>query len=278
MAALDVWYATVDVPSVLRLMRDIRRHARHSVARARERGHLRALNKLTETFDGTPRIRHDPPLVVRVDDEPGLLAQIDGLIAGYRRTLPEERRVLFSRYHLVDAALKVVGVGSVGTHCWIGLLRSQAGDPLFLQVKEARASVLEGPLGTPWRRHQGNRVVSGQRLMQAFPDVFLGWASARGSARQYYVRQLEDMKGSFDVADMDGAELAAYGALCAWTLARSHARSGDAGAIAGYLGSSPAFDVAIGQFARRYADQNDEDYNALVEAIAGGRVAVHRDV
>jgi uncharacterized protein (DUF2252 family) len=273
MAALDVWYATVDVPSVLRLMRDIRTHARHSVARARERGHLRALNKLTETIDGMPRIRHDPPLVVRLDDEPALLAQLDGLIAWYRRTLPEERRVLFNRYRLVDVALKVVGVGSVGTHCWIGLLRSDAGDPLFLQVKEARASALEEPLGTRWRRHQGNRVVTGQRLMQAFPDVFLGWATAQGSGRQYYVRQLEDMKGSFNVVDMDAGELAAYGALCAWTLARSHARSGDAGAIAGYLGSSPAFDMAIGHFARAYAEQNDKDYNALVAAIAGGRVA-----
>lgn len=277
MAALDVWYATVDVPSVLRLMREIRTHARSSASRARERGHLRALDKLTTNVDGTPRIRHDPPLVLRLDDEPALLAQIDGLIARYRATLSEERRVLFKRYQLTDVALNVVGVGSVGTHCWIGLLRSEVGDPLFLQVKEARASVLEAPLGKRWRRHQGNRVVVGQRLMQAFPDLFLGWTTAEGSGRHYYVRQLEDMKGSFNVVEMNAAELAAYGALCAWTLARSHARSGDGAAIAGYLGSSADFDVAIGQFARAYAEQNERDYAALLEAVASGRVEAKRD-
>ncbi len=273
MAALDVWYSTVDVPSVVRLMRAIRSHAEHSAALAVERGHVRAHGKLTEDFGGTRRIRHDPPLVVRLDDEPAVLAQIDGLIAGYRTTLAEERRVLFDHYRLADVAMKIVGVGSVGTHCWIGLLHDRQGIPLFLQVKEARASVLEGPLRTRRQRHEGRRVVAGQRLMQAFPDLFLGWTTAPDSGRHYYVRQLEDMKGSFNVLDMDATELAAYGALCAWTLARSHARSGDAPAIAGYLGDSPSFDQAIGRFARAYAAQNERDHAALVDAIASGRVA-----
>jgi uncharacterized protein (DUF2252 family) len=273
MAALDVWYATVDVPSVLRLMRSIRTHTRRTADRAQQRDHLRALDRLTEPVDDTRRIRHDPPLVLRVDAEAAVLAQVDRLISRYRITLPTERRVLLARYRLADIAMKVVGVGSVGTYCWIGLLFGAAGDPLFLQVKEARTSVLEAPLGRPPQRHQGRRVLEGQRLMQAFSDVFLGWTQASDSGRDYYVRQLQDMKGSFTPEDMDADELAAYGALCAWTLARSHARSGDAPAIAGYLGASDAFDVAIGQFARAYALQNERDHGALIDAIAAGRVS-----
>lgn len=270
--SLDVWYATVDVDSVLQLIRSIRTHARRTSARARHRDHLRALNKLTEPTGDTSRIRHDPPLLRRVDDQPAVLAQVGNLLSRYRISLPPERRVLLDRYRLADIAMKVVGVGSVGTHCWIGLLQGQGGDALFLQVKEARVSVLEAPLGGRPHRHQGRRVVEGQRLMQAFPDVFLGWTMASDSGREYYVRQLQDMKGSFNVVDMNADELAAYGALCAWTLARSHARSGNASAIAGYLGRSSVFDVALGRFACLYADQNEQDYGTLVDAIADGRV------
>jgi uncharacterized protein (DUF2252 family) len=249
MGLLDLWYSTVDVASMLRLMRAIRTRARRTAARAAQRDHLRALDKLTEVVGDTRRIRHAPPLVLRMDDQETVLAQVGALIGEYRRTVPEERCLLFDRYRVTDVAMKVVGVGSVGTHCWIGLLHGEgngAKDPLFLQVKEARPSVLAGPLGPFRYGHHGQRVVVGQRLMQAFPDVLLGWTSASDSGRHYYVRQLQDMKGSFSVDGMEGAELASYGALCGWT----HARSGDAPAIAGYLGSSSRFDCAIRAFAR----------------------------
>ena len=275
MGLLDVWYDTVDITSLLPLMRSIRGRARRTAARARQRDHLRALSKLTEVVGDSRRIRHTPPLVLRVDEDRGVFGQLDQLIDQYRTTLPEERRRLFDRYRLTDVAMKVVGVGSVGTHCWIGLLHGTgngAGDPLFLQVKEARPSVLEAELGPGPHPHHGQRVVVGQRLMQAFPDIFLGWTSAPDSGRQYYVRQLQDMKGSFTVEGMTSGELSAYGALCAWSLARSHARSGDAAAIAGYLGSSSTFDLAVGRFARHYENQNRRDYQEFSEAISRGQL------
>ncbi len=281
MRLLDVWYSTVDVSSMLPIMRSIRARMQQTAEQARQRDHLKALSKLTEVVGQTRRIRHAPPLVLRLDGQEKVLAQLDELIEHYRATLPEERRVLFDRYRLTDVAMKVVGVGSVGTHCWIGLLHKEGSgvaDPLFLQVKEARSSVLDAELGTSAYSHHGQRVVVGQRLMQAFPDVFLGWTTAPDSGRHYYVRQLQDMKGSFSVDGMLGKELVAYGALCAWTLARSHARSGDAAAIAGYLGSSPAFELAIGEFSRQYADQNERDHATLSEAIAHGRVAARFNV
>jgi uncharacterized protein (DUF2252 family) len=281
MGLLELWYATVDVAAMLPLLRAIRARARRTADRAVQRDHLRALHKLTEVVGDTRRIRHAPPLVMRVDDQEAVLAQLGALITEYRTTLPEERRVLFDRYRVTDVAMKVVGVGSVGTHCWIGLLHGQGNgpnDPLFLQVKEARPSVLESQLGPSRYGHHGQRVVVGQRLMQAFPDVLLGWTSAADSGRHYYVRQLQDMKGSFTVDGMEGAELASYGALCGWTLARSHARSSDAPAIAGYLGSSPRFDRAIGAFAGSYADQNERDYEAFTGAIADGRLTVRTGV
>ena len=281
MGLLDVWYATVDVAAVLPLMRAMRARARKTADLARQRDHLRALRKLTEMDAGTRRIRHAPPLVLRVDDNETIMAQLAQLIDQYRSTLPDERRHLFDRYRLTDVAMKVVGVGSVGTHCWIGLLHGQgqnAADPLFLQVKEARTSVLEPVLGPAPFAHHGQRVVVGQRLMQAFPDVLLGWTTAPESGRHYYVRQLQDMKGSFSVEAMRGRELAAYGSLCGWTLARSHARSGDAPAIAGYLGRSPAFDVAVEAFACAYADQNERDYRTFIDAVATGRLEAVSDV
>jgi uncharacterized protein (DUF2252 family) len=281
MGLLELWYATVDVAAMLQLQRAIRSRARRTAARAVQRDHLRAVDKLTEVVGDVRRIRHAPPLVLRVDEQEEALAQLGSLIAQYRKTLPEERRLLFDRYRLTDVAMKVVGVGSVGTHCWIGLLHGGSHgpkDPLFLQVKEARPSVLEGPLGPSRYGNNGQRVVVGQRLMQAFPDVLLGWTSAPDSGRHYYVRQLQDMKGSFTVEGMKAGELASYGALCGWTLARSHARSGDAPAIAGYLGSSPRFDGAIGAFARSYADQNERDYDAFTRAVADGRLTVRPGV
>jgi uncharacterized protein (DUF2252 family) len=176
MRSLDVWYSTVDVSSMLPLMRSIRARMQRSADRARQRDHLKALSKLTEVVGQTPRIRHAPPLVMRLDGQENVLEQLEELIEYYRTTLPEERRVLFDRYRLTDVAMKVVGVGSVGTHCWIGLFQGEGNgvaDPLFLQVKEARSSVLDAQLGPSSYRHHGQRVVVGQRLMQAFPDVFL---------------------------------------------------------------------------------------------------------
>jgi uncharacterized protein (DUF2252 family) len=281
MALLDIWYATVDASAIVPLMREMRARARRATARAEQRDHLKALSKLTEAIGKVRRIRHAPPLVLRVADEQAMLRQIDQVIESYRHSLPEERRVLFDRYRLTDVAMKVVGVGSVGTHCWIGLLHGSGNgyrDPLFLQVKEARESVLEAVLGPAPQPHHGQRVVVGQRLMQAFPDIFLGWTTAPDSGRQYYVRQLQDMKGSFTIEGMTGEELAAYGALCAWTLARSHARSGDAQAIAGYLGTSTRFDLAIGAFAQAYADQNDRDYETFAAAVAEGRLEAQHGV
>jgi uncharacterized protein (DUF2252 family) len=182
---------------------------------------------------------------------------------------------------LIDVAMKVVGIGSVGTHSMVGLMHcegAEAGsDPIFLQVKEASASVLEPHLGPSEYPHHGQRVVVGQRMMQAFPDIFLGWTEARQTGRHYYVRQLHDMKGSADITRLEPAELAAYGATCAWTLARAHTRSGDAAVIAGYLGSGPTFDRAIAGFAESYADQNQLDFEALTTAAREGRVPVAVD-
>jgi uncharacterized protein (DUF2252 family) len=271
MRHVDVWYATVDASSMTELLRSAR--ARRTAHSAQQRDHLHALDRLTEPVGGERRIRHTPPLVLRVDDDPTVSAQIDAVMAAYRHGLPEERRVLFDRYRLADVAMKVVGVGSVGTRCWIGLLHGRDhDDPLFLQVKEARPSVLETGLGPAPQAHQGERVVIGQRLMQAFPDVFLGWTTAPDSGRHYYVRQLQDMKGSFRVETMPADELAAYARLCGRTLARSHARSGDAAAIAGYLGSSDTFERAVAAFARVYADQNQRDYESFSAAVAAGRI------
>jgi uncharacterized protein (DUF2252 family) len=281
MGLLDVWYATVDVAAVLPLLRAMRGRTRQLAKVARQRDHLKALGKLTESSTGRRRIRHDPPLVLRVAHDRAVMGQLQALIDGYRETLPAERRHLFDRYQVADVAMKVVGVGSVGTHCWIGLLEGpgeSGSDPLFLQVKEAKASVLDGVLGpSPWA-HEGERVVVGQRLMQAFPDVLLGWTTASESGRQYYVRQLQDMKGSFQVEGMQADELAGYGALCGWTLARSHARSGDAPAIAGYLGRSSVWDEAVGEFSLAYAQRNQEDFQVFVQAIVDGRIEATFDV
>ncbi len=193
---------------------------------------------------------------------------VEGLVDAYRANLSDERRYMFDRYRLVDVARKVVGVGSVGTRCWIALLQGPDDperDLIVLQVKEAVASVLEPHVGVSMLGHHGKRVVVGQRLVQAASDVFLGWADAPAADRQYYVRQLWDLKGKSDPMAMDRAHLRRHGELCAWVLARSHARTGDAVEIAGYLGGGSSFDDAIVQFSRRYARTNEADHAALVE-------------
>ncbi|MFD7841493.1 DUF2252 domain-containing protein [Nocardia sp. NPDC059764] len=268
----DVWYEMVDADKVAALMRPKHRKLTAKViSRARTRTSLHALDKLTELGpDGAPRIKADPPLLLPVPKN--AQQQLLSVLADYRDTLPEERRVLLDRYELRDIAMKVVGVGSVGTRCYIALLTGRnTGDPLFLQVKQAEPSVLSAHLSHSQFLHQGHRVVHGQRLSQSAGDIFLGWATGP-DGRFYYWRQLRDMKGSLSIDDMSPAQLREYAALCGHTLARGHARSGDRAAIAAYLGGKDTFDRAMGEFALAYADQTDADHESLLAAIESGRI------
>ncbi|MFJ4831097.1 DUF2252 domain-containing protein [Streptomyces sp. NPDC088747] len=275
---LAVWYERLDAESLLPLVRSARHRKRveSSLTRARRRTSLHALGKLTETVGGRPRIVQDPPLLesAGVTD----MASLRKIFSDYRSTLPEDRRVLLDRYRFVDAARKVVGVGSVGTRCFIVLLAGRdAEDPLFLQIKEAGRSVLEEHLPSGPYVHPGHRVVAGQRLLQAAGDIFLGWMTGP-QGRAFYWRQLRDMKGSADVAGMTHRELLAYARLCGAALARAHARSGDRIAIAAYLGGADTFDRAVADFALRYADQNTVDHAALGAAATAGVITVTRGV
>ena len=269
---LAVWYDRIDADSLLPLVRSARnrRRVESSLTRARRRTSLHAVGKLTEIVDGRRRIVHDPPLL-----EPAGAADMASLrkiFSDYRSTLSEERRLLLDRYRFVDAARKVVGVGSVGTRCFILLLAGRdQDDPLFLQIKEARKSVLEEHLPNGPYVHPGHRVVAGQRLLQAASDIFLGWMTGP-QGRAFYWRQLRDMKGSADVAGMGPAELLAYGRLCGTALARAHARSGDRIAIAAYLGGTDTFEHALADFASAYATQTTTDHATLGAAVAAGVV------
>ncbi len=295
MTNLQVWYARADVDQV-RAQLDPRFQARQikvvekGMAKARTNDSMRGLAKLTRMVDGQPRILSDPPLLVPIDElipagtgRTALVSQLTGLIASYRRTLETDRRYLLEQFEFCDMARKVVGVGSVGTRCWIILMlgRDDA-DPLFLQVKEAQESVLSRFVGASKYANQGQRVVAGQRLMQAASDIFLGWqriqAGLDGQTRDFYVRQLRDWKFSLDIEAMIPAGMRLYGELCGWTLARSHARSGDRIAIASYLGNADVFDKAVANFAAAYADQNERDHQALVDAVAAGRITAERGV
>lgn len=283
MTILDVWYAHVDTAGVMeqlnrRLPRAGRDEADRFFAKTRKRDNLGALERFAETDDAGTRIISAPPLIVPVRDlvgtdvAVGMEAQLHALLAGYRESLAPDRRVLFDAYRPIDFARKVVGIGSVGTRCWMVLLlgRGDSADPLFLQVKEAGPSVLEEFVGPVPTAHHGRRVVEGQRLMQAVSDVLLGWMQAPGvdgRVRDYYLRQLRDMKGSLDLDRMRPEGLQFYGDLCAWSLARAHARSGDRIAIAAYLGTGSAFDEAVTEFAAAYADQTERDHAALVRDL-----------
>jgi len=255
--------------------------AEKSREKAHTRDSLQALSKLGELVDGKYRIVSQPPVIVPERD----LAATYGLSAeeadraireqfrAYRSTLQDDRRHLLERFEIVDAARKVVGVGSVGTRAFIVLLQGcDAADPLFLQIKEATASVLEEHLGKSRYRNHGERVVQGQRMMQAASDIYLGWTKGLDVRRHFYWRQLRDMKGSAVVESMTPLGLGFYGRICGWTLARAHARSGDPVAIAEYLGDSDAFDRAITDFSQRYAEQNDRDYQEFVKAVKSGRL------
>jgi len=295
MTNLDVWYAHVDI-NELRAEFDSQLRARQrkavdkGLAKARTRDSMEQLAKLTRMVDGRPRIVSDPPVLVPVDEmiptkkeRLSFQEEITGLIAKYQRTLETDRRYLLQQYEFCDMARKVVGVGSVGTRCWIILMLGRDdSDPLFLQVKEAEASVLSRFVGASKYANQGQRVVAGQRLMQASGDIFLGWqrieAGLDGHTRDFYVRQLRDWKFSVEIAALRPEGLRMYAALCGWTLARAHARSGDRIAIAAYLGGSDAFDRAIAQFAHLYADQNERDYQSLIDAVKSGRITAEPGV
>ncbi|MDH6144855.1 MULTISPECIES: DUF2252 domain-containing protein [Kitasatospora] len=268
---LAVWYQRMGTEEVLPLLtRRQRQRADLALTRARRRTSLQALDKLTEEHDGRYRIISDPPLLERLSD-PEYRA-VGQVFSSYRATLPDELRRLLDCFQLVDAARKVVGVGSVGTRCYIVLLQGRGrGEPLFLQIKEAQSSVLQRYLPGPAPEHQGQRVVVGQRLMQSASDIFLGWTTGP-AGRHYYGRQLRDMKGSAQIELLNARDLTDYAALCGRTLAQAHARSGDRIAIAGYLGTADIFDTAIADFALRYAEQTLADHAALTTAIATGRV------
>jgi uncharacterized protein (DUF2252 family) len=291
MTNLDVWYAHAELDELQAQYQSLmnarqRKTVAAGTAKALTRDSMHAFSKLTHIVDGKPRIIADPPLIVPVADllpaqadAAGLEQQLGSLIAKYRRTLETDRRHLLEQFEFVDMARKVVGVGSVGTRCWIVLMLGRdEHDPLFLQVKEAQQSVLAPFAGESRYTNQGQRVVAGQRLMQASSDIFLGWqripAGLDGIARDFYIRQLHDWKFSVDIQTMVPAGLRLYGELCGWTLARAHARSGDRIAIAAYLGNGDVFDQAIARFAAAYADQNERDYAALAQAAASGRIKV----
>lgn len=281
---LDVWYARVDTAQLLPLLRKPRQRRRveAELARARRRTSLQAMGKLTEERDGQRRIISSPPLIEPLKKDE--LRSVGKVFGDYRATLAEDRRVLLDRFRFVDAATKVVGVGSVGTRCFIVLLEGGNGrDPLFLQIKEAGRSVLEDHLpalrvdAEVAAHHGGRRVVTGQHLMQAASDIFLGWTTGP-AGRHFYGRQLRDMKGSVEVADLKPSGLRAYADLCGRTLARAHARTGDRVAIAGYLGGADTFAEAIAEFAVRYAEQTVADHGQLRAAIADGRLAATKGV
>jgi uncharacterized protein (DUF2252 family) len=304
MGTMDIWYARLDEDELLKgissaaaeasktkkgakVARQAEKSARRNAAKARTRDSLQALSKLGEVVDGQYRIVSQPPIVIPardVDAAYGLSREqveqgIREQFRAYRATLQDDRRRLLERFQLVDVARKVVGVGSVGTRAFIGLLQGRdQQDPLFLQVKEATASVLEGPLPKSRYKQHGQRVVDGQRMMQAASDIYLGWTRGVDVNRHFYWRQLRDMKGSAEVEAMAPLGLRFYAGICGWTLARAHARSGDPVAIAAYLGEGDQFDRSISDFAKRYAEQNELDYQAFAKAIRSGRLEAREGV
>lgn len=287
MGNLDVWYTRAEAEQLQalaagRLHSRGRRKFSEALAKARTHDSMQAFDKLTEVVDGKRRIASQPPVITRIGELlPGLEGaalekMIRDLVGRYRASLQSDRQHLLSQFTLVDMARKVVGVGSVGTRCWILLLLGRDGeDPLFLQAKEADESVLAAHVGASRYATQGQRVVAGQRLMQATSDIFLGWEHVHapdGRERDFYVRQLRDWKGIADPSQMVPRGLGVFGELCGATLARAHARSGDRIAIAAYLGRGDVFDRALVHFAESYADQNERDHQALIDAAASGRV------
>ncbi len=293
MTNLEIWYSRIDIDSIReafaqslkgKASKQAQKRAQKNANKARSRDSMQALRKFTAVTDGELRIMSEPPLIIGVRDMAAkagasteeIWGLLEGVLTRYRSTLETDRRHLLDTYQLVDVARKVVGVGSVGTRAWMVLLMGRDnGDPLFLQVKEAQASVLEEFTTKSRYENSGQRVVAGQRLMQSASDIFLGWDRVTGMdgiPRDFYVRQLRDWKGSADVDTMPPMGLLAYGKLCAFTLAKAHARSGDPIAISAYCGTSDTLDRAVAEFAVAYADQNEKDHEALVAAVKSGRV------
>jgi uncharacterized protein (DUF2252 family) len=292
MRELEVWYSRIAADDLLRLAhfsgadkvitkdrgKTGRRFAERELAQARRHDSLRAAGRLTELADGARRIVEEPPLIVRLAG-PAEAQESRRLLRQYKATLEDDRRVLLEQFTIADVARKVVGVGSVGTRCYVVLLLGRdVDDPLLLQVKEARPSVLEPYLGRSRFVHSGHRVVAGQRLMQAASDIFLGWMSDQPAKSAYYVRQLRDMKGTIEADLLGPRAMEVLAKACGWALARGHARSGQRVAMASYLGGSGRFDRAIAGFAKSYADQVERDYDMLLEAIKLGRIPVERGV
>ena len=285
---LQVWYAHLDIESVLKdyapqFKPKLIKRADKQLAKAHTKDSMTAFSKLTQVVDGKVQIVDQSPLIVPIEqlaegrERDEITEGLHQLLRDYRQTLEFDRRVLLEEFELTDLARKVVGVGSVGTRAYIALMLGRDGqDPLFLQMKEAEASVLEEFLGPSEFSNHGERVVTGQRLMQASSDIFLGWlhvdTGLDGKPRDFYARQLKDWKGSAEIEQMVPAGMAAYGKLCGWTLARAHARSGDRIAIASYLGNGDTFDRAILQFSEAYAEQNDRDYKRLSKAVKSGQI------
>jgi uncharacterized protein (DUF2252 family) len=284
MRFLDIWYSRLDIDEVSRVFDALQpktavRRRHRDIAKAQRRTSQRAFIKMCDLVEGQYRIRPDYPVIVRfpVERYPNVMEELRSAIARYLQTLEADRREVLRHYYFGDFARKVVGVGSVGTEAFIMLLLGDRPDePLFLQLKEAQESVLAPFAGPSRYKHQGKRVVIGQRLTQAATDPFLGWTSGisaeGGGSKHYYARQLRDMKGSMSVPLMDAQQLEYYGQLCGWALARAHARTGRASMISGYLGKSDVFDHAIADFAVAYARQNEQDHRRLLEAISAGRV------
>ena len=289
MKRLEVWYSHLDIENVLKdyagqFKPKMVKRTEKTLAKARTKDSMTAFSKLTEVVDGKARIVDQSPLIVPIEQlapagegRDAIFDELHRVLRSYRETLEFDRRVLFEEFELADFARKVVGVGSVGTRAWIALLFGRDGqDPLFLQMKEAEASVLEEFLGPSEFSNHGERVVVGQRLMQATSDIFLGWlhidSGLDGQARDFYGRQLKDWKGSAEIEQMVPKGMATYGQLCGWTLARAHARSGDRIAIASYLGNSDSFDRAILEFSKAYAEQNERDHRELDAAVESGRI------
>lgn len=276
---LELWYETITEKDIVTtLPPSLHKSLKRIAGKARERTHLQVLNKLTDIIDDKFRLREDAPFVVReTHAESGRpIEEALGLVLkSYMSSLPDDRRALLQKYRIADVARKVVGVGSVGTRCWIMFMAGNSPeDPLFLQVKEAQTSVLEPFLTKSIYSNHGQRVVSGQRMIQAAPDIFMGWGETDG--KHFYVRQLRDMKGGveFDPEKVNVENTPEYSRLCAWALALAHAKSGDAAMLAGYVGNSDELDEAMIRFAFAYADQNEKDYEALVKAARSGRIKV----
>jgi uncharacterized protein (DUF2252 family) len=273
MRVLDVWYSRLDDKTLIAAAPNVeaREYRKKITAKARASVAEYLFPKITGEQDGHRRIVDHPPLVYHLLDQSDTEARLQKMLAAYHDTLPAHLRKLFDHYHFEDFAFKVVGVGSVGTRCFILLFLADSNDPLLLQAKEARASVLEPYAGQSKYDHHGQRIVVGQRLMQSASDMFLGWMTSEDGTH-YYLRQLRDMKFSVPLEGIEAPALARYADVCGWVLARAHAKGGDAAMLSGYLGKSDAFDQALGKFALAYADQTERDHAALAKAVKTGRL------